>query len=125
MAEAGRWGRVGTARLRDNAQGLWLPKVHRILLDERLSPVQRRCVLAHEISHARHGDRRCESDGWTEHRADTEAACMLIKPMEYAAAEQIYGQNTHGIAVELGVTQWMVWRYREWLHDHPDRLIIQ
>ncbi|RYQ36071.1 ImmA/IrrE family metallo-endopeptidase [Bifidobacterium pseudolongum] len=105
-------------------EGLYAPAKDLILLDVRLSPVQRRCVLAHEISHAKHRDLGCRCDRWTERRADMEASALLIDPLEYAFAESVYGQNVHGIAVELGVMPWVVGAYREWLHDHGT-LVIQ
>lgn len=95
-----------------------------IILDSRLTDVQRRCVLAHEISHARHRDAGCRCDRWTERRADIEAAAMLISPLEFAYAETIYEGNTLGMARELNVLPWAVVAFRERLHDDPS-LIVQ
>ena len=44
-----------------------------IYLSSGLSSVQRRCVLAHEISHARHHDLGCHTDAWVERRADMDS----------------------------------------------------
>lgn len=100
-----------------------MPRFNIIILDRRLSPVQRRCVLAHEISHARHRDTACEHGGVMEARADMEAARMLLSVVAYAAAEQVYDGNTHMMALELGVMPWVIDAYREWLHDNPNMAV--
>ncbi|WP_242500493.1 ImmA/IrrE family metallo-endopeptidase [Bifidobacterium pseudolongum] len=100
-------------------EGLYAAGLDLIVLDSRLTDVQRRCVLAHEISHARHHDAGCRCDRWTEQRADMEAAAMLISPMEFAYAEAVYEGNTVGMARELNVLPWVVQAYRERLHDDP------
>lgn len=107
-----------------DTQGVYIRKKNLILLDTRLYGTQRRCVLAHEISHARHRDGGCQCDRWTERRANIEASAMLINPMEYAMAESIYEGNVMGIARELNVMPWVVQAYRERLHDDPC-LIVQ
>ena len=124
IAEAERVCRLGEARLHDGMQGVYIRKKNLILLDSRLCGVQLCCVLAHEISHARHMDAGCRVDKWMERRADQEAALMLIDPMEYAYAETIYEGNVMGIARELNVVPWVVQAYRERLHDDPC-LIVQ
>lgn len=106
-------------RLHGDVQGLYLRESNLILLDCDLTSEQRRCVLAHEISHARHRDAGCRCDRWTERRADMEAAAMLISPLEFAYAETVYEGNTVGMARELNVLPWAVCAYREWLHDNP------
>lgn len=110
--------------LHGDVQGLYLREPNLILLDHGLTSEQRRCVLAHEISHARHLDEGCRVDKWAERRADQEAALMLIDPMEYAYAEAVYEGNVMGMARELNVLPWVIVAYRERLHDDPD-LIVQ
>lgn len=124
IAEAERVCRLGEARLHDGMQGVYIRDKHLILLDSRLCGVQLRCVLAHEISHARHMDAGCRVDKWVERRANIEASAMLIRPMEYAMAEAIYEGNVMGIARELNVVPWVIAAYRERLHDDPC-LIVQ
>lgn len=119
MEEATRICRVGEARLHSGLQGVYIRQKNLILLDMRLCGLQRRCVLAHEISHARHADGAGHEDKWVERRANQEAALMLIDPLEYAYAETIYEGNTVGIARELDVLPWVVDAYRERLHDDP------
>ncbi|WP_180335287.1 ImmA/IrrE family metallo-endopeptidase [Bifidobacterium pseudolongum] len=94
------------------------------MLDPHLNDVQRRCVLAHEISHARHRDAGCRCDRWSERRADMEASAMLISPLEFAYAEAVYEGNTIGMARELNVLPWAVVAFRERLRDDPS-LIVQ
>ena len=117
--EASRWARVAEQPLPVGYEGFYTPGLDLIVLDSRLTDVQRRCVLAHEISHARHRDAGCRCDRWTERRADMEAAAMLISPLEFAYAETVYEGNTVGMARELNVLPWAVCAYREWLHDNP------
>lgn len=124
MAEAARICRLRETRLRDGLQGLYVREKHLILLDTRLRGVQLCCVLAHEISHARHMDAGCRVDKWVERRADQEAALMLIDPLEYAYAETIYEGNAVGMARELNVLPWVVQAYRERLHDDPDLAVL-
>lgn len=99
-------------------QGAWSAGTRIIYLNDGLSDVQARCVLAHEISHARHGDTACMAGAWTERRADMDAARMLVNPASYAMAERIYEGDQWRIAQELGVMPWVVDAYRTWLHDH-------
>lgn len=110
--------------LHGDMQGLYLREPNLILLDHGLTSEQRRCVLAHEISHARHLDEGCRVDKWTERRADQEAALMLIDPMEYAYAEAVYEGNVMGMARELSVLPWVITAYRERLHDDPNLAML-
>ena len=110
--------------LHGDVQGLYLREPNLILLDRDLTSEQRRCVLAHEISHARHMDAGCRVDKWVERRADQEAALMLIDPVEYAYAETVYEGNIAGMARELNVLPWVITAFRERLHDDPN-LVVQ
>ena len=119
METAARYCRIGEAKLCDGIQGVYVREKNLILLDTQLRGVQLRCVLAHEISHARHMDAGCHVDKWVERRADQEAAKMLIDPLEYAYAEAVYEGNVMGMARELNVLPWVIEAYRERLHDDP------
>ena len=114
---------VDETRLCDGLQGIYVCDHDLIILDDRLCAVQRRCVLAHEISHARHRDSGCRHDRWVERRADMEAAMMLVDPLEYAYAETVYDGNLYGMARELDVLPWVVDAYRERLHDDPGLVV--
>lgn len=122
--EASRWARVAEQKLPSGYEGFYAPGLDLIVLDSRLTDVQRRCVLAHEISHARHMDAGCRVDKWVERRADQEAAKMLIDPLEYAYAETIYEGNAMGMARELNVLPWVIAAYRERLHDDPNLAVL-
>ena len=124
MEAATQYCRLGEARLHNGMQGVYIRDKHLILLDSRLCGVQLCCVLAHEISHARHMDAGCRVDKWVERRADQEAALMLIDPMEYAYAEAVYEGNVMGMARELNVLPWVITAFRERLHDDP-HLVLQ
>lgn len=123
METAARYCRIGEAKLRDGIQGVYVREKNLILLDTRLCELQRRCVLAHEISHARHGDGSGHEDKWVERRANQEAALMLIDPLEYAYAETVYDGNVMGLARELNVLPWVIAAYRERLHDDPGMVV--
>lgn len=114
--EASRWAHVAERPLPHGYEGFYAPGLDLIVLDSRLTDVQRRCVLAHEISHAQHRDAGCRCDRWTERRADMEAARLPINPMEYATLEQI-NDNVSWIAHELDVMPWVINGYRDWLHE--------
>jgi len=73
----------------------------RIVLRMGMTVRETRCVLAHEISHARLGH-EC-SEGAEERRADIMAASMLIRPEDYARAESI-DPDPNALADELDVT---------------------
>ena len=113
---AGRVARVVVTRLPADYQGAYDAVGGIILMSDRLTPVQYSCVLAHEISHARHHDHGCHTDKWTERRADIDAARLLINPDDYSAAEQVC-DNPHWIAQELDVMPWVIQAWREHLHD--------
>ena len=99
-------------------RGVWDPNGPRILLRRRLASAQRVSTLAHEIVHARRGDRGCQTAS-TEQHVDELAARMLITEAAYRRAEILYGPATWAIAVELDVTPalveaWKRAREREW-----------
>ena len=126
MPLALQWvGRVVDAPLPCGMQGAYDASHNLILLSSSLCDVQRRCVLAHEISHAKHRDAGCMRDKAVERRADVEAALTLIRPEEYASAERLYGSNSLGIAQELGVMEWVVDAYRLALHDDPSLCVVK
>lgn len=77
----------------------WRQKV--VYYDFTLTPVERMCVLAHELGHAFY-DHRGRGDAKAEDDADYYAACLLIVPEEYAAAEAI-DPSPDAIGEELGV----------------------
>lgn len=117
-AIACKWAKVYELPLSSNLKGGYDATNNRILISDRLTPVQRRCVLAHEISHARHHDVGCKCDSATERRADMEAARMLVNQLEYQSAEIIFDGDEYAIARELNVMPWIIQAYKQWLHDN-------
>lgn len=120
-AEAERWGTLATGRLNGSMLGAYSRSGRIIALSAGMNDRQRRCVLAHEISHARHDDLSpCDWDHRRgvamERRADMEAARMLIDGDEYRELELVYDSPLR-IAQELDVSLWVVEAYREWLHE--------
>lgn len=109
--------RIHDRPLPDKLEGVYDAEHNEIILSDKLSPVQRRCVLAHEISHARHHDVGCKCDSATERRADMEAARMLVNQLEYQSAEIIFDGDECAIARELNVMPWIIRAYKNWLHD--------
>ncbi|MFT8442216.1 MAG: ImmA/IrrE family metallo-endopeptidase [Bifidobacterium aquikefiri] len=115
------WARVVTLPMEVGIQGAFDRDTSTIFLADDLSDVQRSCVLAHEISHAKHRDHGCYGHGSPmERRADMDAARLLINPFEYAAAEVVC-DNAIWLARELNVMPYIVHAYREWLYEHPEK----
>lgn len=115
---ARQWAtRIRDRPLPDGLEGVYDAERNEIILSDKLSPIQRRCVLAHEISHAKHHDIGCKTDIYTEQRADIEAARMLMSQADYVTAELLYGSNECAIARELNVMPWIIRAYKNWLHD--------
>jgi Zn-dependent peptidase ImmA (M78 family) len=113
---AWQYGRVLTVPMPDGLQGAYDLQTGTIYTSNQLSDDQRRCVLAHEISHARHRDLSCSAGGYSERRADREAAVLLIDPTEYASAE-VVNDNEVWLARELSVMPYLIRAYRQLLHD--------
>lgn len=91
-----RWHRGGP-------KAAWLPHKRTITLRVGMDDVTTLCSLAHELGHAHYGDPPGHH-GAHELRADRFAARILVSPVEYATAEELYGPQPSLIAHELGVT---------------------
>lgn len=91
-----RWHRGGP-------KAAWVPRRNTITLRLGMDDATTLCSLAHELGHAHYGDPPGHY-GAHEIRADRFAARLLVSPVEYAAAEAIYGPQPQLIANELGVT---------------------
>lgn len=108
---------VLSSRLPGDLLGCYVPRQRRIYLDSRLTPAERRSVLAHELGHAHHGH-PCGDDPpphvlrSRERQADVFAARLLIDAAEYARAERV-DPSADAIADELGVTVELIGVYRE------------
>ncbi len=91
--------------------GWWCPESDVILLEARLDPITRRCVLAHELGHALLGHSGCEQFPgfeWfaarVELAADDWAAERLISFRDLREAYQFYRGELAAIAEQLEVT---------------------
>jgi Zn-dependent peptidase ImmA (M78 family) len=116
---AARWARIVTVPMEHGVQGAYDADTDTILISSGLTDVQRRRVLAHEVSHARHRDRGCVAPGSpVERRADREAARLLVDPRGYAVAERVC-DNVWWLARELDVMPWIINAYRELVHEFP------
>lgn len=101
--------------------GAWSPLHRKIVIASGLSPVQERCVLAHEVEHALAEDLGCGVGLYATHpraipqerRADTMAARKLISISDLASIAQ-WADDIRVAAAELEVTERML---RVRLHD--------
>jgi len=107
---------VVAAPLPEDLLGCFLPRERRIYLDIRLTPIERRSVLAHELGHVHLGHPRAEHPSAQdiereERQADRFAAELLIDVAEYARLESI-SDDPEYLADELGVTPDLLEVYR-------------
>ena len=111
-------------RLPRDTCGLYDDRRKLILLADWLNQRQRRCTLCHEPIHAKHHDSGCGTQYGLkcERRCRRETALVLISPVNYGMAEQVYEGNTWMMAVELGVTIQVLNDYRQLLHDSGVRV---
>ncbi|WP_062215655.1 ImmA/IrrE family metallo-endopeptidase [Streptomyces sp. NBRC 109706] len=98
--------------------GAWSPYYRKVVVASGLSPVQERCVLAHELEHVLADDADCVGTvGPTaihqERYADRQAARKLIAISDLAPVAQ-WAEDVRTAAAELQVTERML-RIR--LHD--------
>lgn len=96
---------VLSARLRDT-WGAWSPVHRKIVVAVGLSPIQKRCVLAHEVEHVLAHDAACGFGFLTddqERHAEAKAALKLIAAADLAVAAKEAG-DPHEAACLLGVT---------------------
>lgn len=91
-----RWHRGGP-------KAAWIPTRNIVTVRVGMDDVTTLCALAHELGHAHYGDPPGHH-GAHELRADRFAARLLVSPIDYAAAEALYGPQPQLLAHELGVT---------------------
>lgn len=84
-----------------------------------LNDRQRLCTLCHELVHAKYRDLGCGTRFGVkcERRARRETALMLISPVEFAMAEELWDGDTWHMAAELDVTMQVLTDYRQILKD--------
>lgn len=111
LAHAARMGvSVHVAHLPAPYRGWFDIERSRAVYDFDLTPIEQRCVLAHELGHAHHGH-ECEDNPDHERLADIYAAHLLIHPEDYARAEQM-SHDTAQIADDLDVTPELIDTYQ-------------
>lgn len=90
-----------------------------IVIDRTLRYTQKRCTLTHELVHWAHGDDSCNGimGARMEHRTRRETAALLLSPVEYASAENVYEGDVVLMAAELNVTIQVVKDYQELVLD--------
>lgn len=93
---------VHVAHLPHPFRGFYDHAGRRVVYDFSLAPVERACVLAHELGHAYYGHHG-RDDPDAEAAADAFAAGVLIDPIRFARLESV-GLSDDAIAEELGVT---------------------
>lgn len=99
--------------------GLYCDRLRTIWLADWLNDRQRFCALCHELVHAKYRDLGCGTRFGVkcERRARRETALTLISPVEFAMAEEVYGDNAWMMAAELGVTIQVLEDYRQLLEE--------
>ena len=113
--------------------GWWLPEVMGIVLDRRLTRVQRRCALAHELRHVDHHDVQVAHIGpdgprlarRQEARADREAARRLVDLEVLAAALCAHPDDPAAVADELDVTCDVLHCRLDQLTDHERQQLVE
>lgn len=108
--------RIVRQRLR-TAAGLWIPDGQIIILDTRLTRIERRCVLQHELIHAQAGHRFTRAlyprlESWTR----KETAQELIDPAELADLQAWRPDSPDRWCRELRVTPTVL---RDYLNTSP------
>ncbi len=93
---------VHAAHLPHPFRGFYDHEGHRVVYDFSLTPIERACVLAHELGHAYYGHQG-RDDPDAEAAADTFAAGVLVDPIRLARLESL-GLSDDALAEELGVT---------------------
>lgn len=99
--------------------GLYCDRLNTIWLADWLNDRQRLCTLCHELVHAKYRDLGCGTRFGVkcERRARRETASTLISPVEFAMAEEVYGDNAWMMAAELDVTIQVLEDYRQLLEE--------
>lgn len=102
---------VHCAHIEGPQRGYYDSERKMIVYEISLTPVEKMCVLAHELGHAYYGHKN-HGDEHAEELADYYAACLLITPAAYALAESI-DPSPEAIAEELDVEPRLVRVYEK------------
>lgn len=117
LAKAAEYGvMVHFWHLDENTRGLYDHEDRSIFLNLRLTPVERRSTLAHELGHCHYG--HTGNSPAQERLARAYAAKLLVDPAEYARLERI-NPDQHWLAEEFSVTAEIIFDYE---HFHLTRV---
>ena len=116
--------RVVSGELAECVTGVYDESLQVIGIDRRMTYVQKRCTLVHELFHWLHGDDTCSGPqgGRYESRARKETAMFLINPADYVLAEREFDGEPYLMACDLDVTVDVLEDYRRLLEQgspHP------
>lgn len=94
-------------RVLPSGHGWWCPEDRVIVLDERLSPIERLCTLAHEVQHVLADDSGCgQGMEWFDQRQETradEAAARKLITVQQLADVELFGKTLAEVAERLWV----------------------
>ncbi|MFG3050369.1 ImmA/IrrE family metallo-endopeptidase [Kitasatospora sp. NPDC048239] len=109
LAELDRMGIPIVRQWLRDTWGVWSPAHRAVVIATGLSPVEERCVLAHELEHILVGDTGCGGrDGLRAERlADLRAARKLVALSDFCRVRQ-WATSEAEMAEELGVTTWIL-----------------
>lgn len=111
--------RVASGILPDDISAVYDESLQAIIIDRRMTYVQKKCSLVHELFHWLHGDDTCGGvrGSRAECRARKETAIFLINPADYILAEREYDAEPYLIACDLDVTLEVIEDYRRLLES--------
>lgn len=111
--------RVASGILPDDISAVYDESLQAIIIDRRMTYVQKKCSLVHELFHWLHGDDTCRGvrGSRAECRARKETAMFLIDKADYVLAECQYDAEPYLIACDLDVTLEVVEDYRRLLES--------
>lgn len=98
---------VHAAPLPDGTRGYYDHTKQQICLHRDLPEYEAVAELAHELIHAERGHQGHQDES-TERTVDEKAAILLIDPLDYAQAENMYDAYPGSIARELDLPVWVV-----------------
>lgn len=90
----------------------------RIIVDTRLSQIQERCAITHNLMHVLAGDEpylHAMGAAAVEARRDLQAAELLIDPAAFRQAAALYPDDPAKVAAELGITDRLL---NAWVRTH-------
>lgn len=108
---------ASTTTLGSDVKGVYDSPNQVILIDRGIDYTAKRCAFVHEFVHWEHNDHGCGTliGAKAERRTRKLTAQLLVSPVEYAMAEEMYEGDPFRIANELDVTYQVIRDYQTWL----------